>query len=202
MAGLSAFVLAGGHSTRMGADKALLEIDGQALIARMLAIARTIDREARIVGGASRLRDYGQVIDDRFAGCGPLGGIHAALRASQSECNLVLAVDMPFVPPEFLRYLADHAAARRALVTVPRVGERWQPLCAVYRLGFTGVAEQALKEGKYKIDILFRQVEVCTLEEGELEDQGFAPAIFRNLNTPEEAQAARAEEQAKRTGKG
>lgn len=196
MAGLSAFILAGGQSSRMGADKAFVEIEGQPLIARMLGLARTIDLEPRIVGSTDKFRGYAGVIEDRFAGCGPLGGIHAALRASPNELNLMLAVDMPFVSPEFLLYLADQATANRALVTVPRAEGHWQPLCGIYRVAFADVAEQALRDGKYKIDPLFRRVQVCAIEEDELRDRGFTPAIFRNLNTPEDVQAALSEEKA------
>src|SRR5262249_26056936 len=133
MVGLSAFVLAGGHSSRMGADKAFLKIDGEILIRRMLGIAQAIAPHARIVGGAEKFRSYSDVVEDLFPGCGPLAGIHAALRASHAELNLVLAVDMPFVSPEFLRYLAQQAEGSSALVTVPQAEGRWQPLCAIYR---------------------------------------------------------------------
>jgi molybdenum cofactor guanylyltransferase len=188
-----AFVLAGGQSSRMGTDKTLLEIAGQPLIRRMLAIARTVAPTPRIVGSAEKFHRFAEVVEDVFPGCGPLAGIHAALRASHADLNLILAVDMPFVPPEFLRYLADQAAASHALVTVPLAEGRWQPLCAMYRRAFADVAEQALREGKYKIDPLFQSVEVRSIEEGELVEHGFSSGIFRNLNTPEDVQAVLSE---------
>jgi molybdenum cofactor guanylyltransferase len=185
----SAFVLAGGQSSRMGTDKALLEMAGPPLIRRMLAIAGSVAPPPRIVGSAEKFHRFAEVVEDVFPGCGPLAGIHAALRASHTDLNLILAVDMPFVPPEFLRYLAEQAAASRALVTVPLAEGRWQPLCAMYRRAFADVAEPALREGKCKIDPLFRLVEVRSIEEGELAEHGFTSGIFRNLNTPEDVQA-------------
>lgn len=191
MVGVSAFVLAGGQSSRMGADKAFLQIDGQPLVRRMVALAQSVAPGARIVGRAEKFHDYAEVVVDVFPDCGPLGGIHAALRASQADLNLVLAVDMPFLAPDFLRYLLEEAKAGScALVTVPRVEGRWQPLCAIYRSAFADLAEQALRIGKYKIDPLFRQTELRTIDEAEFTKRGFDPAMFRNLNTPEDLQAA------------
>jgi molybdenum cofactor guanylyltransferase len=188
-----AFVLAGGQSSRMGTDKAWLEIAGQPLIRRMLAIAGSVAPAPRIVGSAEKFAEFAEVVEDVFPGCGPLAGIHAALRASPTDLNLILAVDMPFVPAEFVRYLADQAAASRALVTVPLAEGRWQPLCAMYRRAFAEVAERALREGKYKIDPLFRSVQARSIEEGELVEHGFTSGIFRNLNTPEDMQAVLSE---------
>jgi len=190
MAGVGAFVLAGGQSSRMGRDKAFLELDGQALIRRMLELTRAVAPVTRIVGNVEKFRAYAEVVDDEFPGCGPLAGIQAALRASEEELNLILAVDMPFVAAEFLQYLVQQAAASDALVTVPRAEGRWQPLCAVYRHAFAETAEQSLREGKYKIDPLFQRVKVFSIEEPELRERGFTAEMFRNLNTPEDWRSA------------
>jgi len=190
MAGVSAFVLAGGQSSRMGRDKAFLELDGQALIRRMLELARAVAPVTLIIGNVEKFRAYAEVVDDEFPGCGPLAGIQAALRASEEELNLILAVDMPFVAIGFLQYLVQQAAASDALVTVPRAERRWQPLCAVYRREFAEIAEQSLREGKYKIDPLFQRVKVFSIEEQELRERGFSPQMFRNLNTPEDWRSA------------
>ena len=198
MVGVSAFVLAGGQSSRMGSDKAFLELDGKTLIRRMLVLAQTVTPKPRIVGSATKFRSFAEVLEDEFPGCGPLAGIHAALRVSEGELNLILAVDMPFVAAEFLQYLVRQAAASDALVTVPRAEGRWQPLCAVYRREFAEVAEQSLREGRYKIDPLFRRVKLCSIEDDELRERGFSPDMFRNLNTPEDwrsAETAKAERQ-------
>ena len=191
MVGMTAFVLAGGQSTRMGCDKALMEVDGQKLIERMLSIARAMDPDARIVGNREKFKRYAEVVEDEFSGCGPLAGIHAALHSSRTELNLILAVDMPFVQPEFLHYLAGQAVASGATVTVPQVEGGWQPLCAVYRRDFAELAEKSLREGKYKIDPLFRQVELRSIGEQELREQGFAAHMFQNMNTPEDLNSAR-----------
>jgi molybdopterin-guanine dinucleotide biosynthesis protein A len=182
---LTGFVLAGGRSTRMGTDKALLTLGGETLLARALKTLGPVASDVRILGSAEKFGGgRWPVVEDIFPGCGPLGGIHAALSASASELNLMLAVDLPFVPVPLLNFLIGRAKASGAMVTVPRSGGRFQPLCAVYGKSFTGVAEQALRAGQNKIDPLFSAVRTLIIEQAELEAQGFSPEVFRNLNTP------------------
>lgn len=184
---VAAFVLAGGKSTRMGRDKAFVDYDGRTLLARMLDLARSVTADVRIVGSREKFRSYAAVVEDAFRDCGPLGGIEVALRASSSELNLILASDMPFVSREFLQYLIDQARmAPEAGVVVPLADGRRQPLCAVYRVEFAAVAENSLRVGQYRIDRLFERVRTRVIEPEELAAAGFSPAIFRNLNTPEE----------------
>jgi phospholipid/cholesterol/gamma-HCH transport system ATP-binding protein len=191
---VTAFILAGGKSTRMGADKAFVTLDGSTLLARSLELARTVTQDVRIVGDTAKFAPFAPVIEDRFHDCGPLGGIHAALRASPTDLTLILAVDVPFLSPALLQYLimrAKNSAA--ATVTVPRTSGGWQPLCAVYRRQFADAAEQALRSGRYKIDALFT-AQTQAVAEDELEAAGFSTNMFRNLNTPDELEAAHKED--------
>jgi molybdopterin-guanine dinucleotide biosynthesis protein A len=190
-ADVAAFVLAGGKSTRMGSDKAFVMLEGRTLLARALELARTVSDNVRIVGSAEKFAAFAPVVEDVFRECGPLGGIHAALRASSAELNLMLAVDVPFVPTALLRYLVERARSSDAIATVPRAGGGWQPLCAVYRREFGEGAEKALQGGRYKIDALFAGANVQAIGEEELGRTGFAAGMFCNLNTKEELEAAR-----------
>ena len=190
MADLSAFVLAGGRSSRMGSDKAFIELEGRTLLARALDLLRAITPEVSLVGPADKFAAYGSVIEDVFAGCGPLAGIHAALSASMTELNLMLAVDLPFVPQSLLRFIVEQARASDMLVTVPRIAGGFQPLCAVYRRGFAPLAETALKAGNNKIDALFASTTVRILEEPELGRFAFSACMFENLNTLEDLRRA------------
>jgi molybdopterin-guanine dinucleotide biosynthesis protein A len=189
--GVTAFVLAGGKSSRMGSDKAFLRLGDETLLAGALKAARSVAAEVLIVGDAKKLAGFGRVVEDVYCHCGPLGGIHAALSTSTTELNLMLAVDLPFVGPRFLQYLLLRARESGALVTVPRADSGLQPLCAVYRRGFAKVAEQSLLEGKNKIDSLFTRVKTCVIEADELARAGFSGEMFRNLNTPEEFEKAK-----------
>jgi len=181
----------------MGADKAFLQLGCQTLLMRALGLAATAAKEVRIVGEPERFLPFGRVVQDVFPGRGPLGGIHAALSESETELNLMLAVDLPFVESRFLAYLIASACQCAAVVTVPRAAGGWQPLCAVYRREFAAVAERALQKGKNKIDALFSQVETRSISQEELLRTGFSMNMFRNLNTPAEWQKAAAEFEAR-----
>ncbi len=171
----------------MGTDKAFVPLDGRTLLARALDLARQITSGVYIVGDGKKFAPFAPVIEDIYPGCGPLGGIHAALRSSQSELNVILAVDTPFVSLALLQHLITHARNHpSAAVTVPHANERWEPLCGVYRRSFAERAEQALSQGRYKIDSLFDPGATEAIGAEELQAAGFSPRIFRNLNTPEE----------------
>ena len=188
------FILAGGKSTRMGADKAFVTLDGRTLLARALQLARSVSQDVRIVGDPAKFAPFAPVVEDGFRDCGPLAGIHAALRASPTELNLILAVDVPFVSPSLLQYVIMRAKTFAATATVPRTNGGWQPLCAVYRRQFADAAEKALRAGRYKIDALFATVETQAIEEEELRSAGFSEKMFRNLNTRDELEAAKTED--------
>ena len=175
----------------MGRDKTLLSWGKETLLSHALTLAGKVATSVHIVGDAKKFVGFGDVIEDVYRERGPLGGIHAALSGSTTELNLMLAVDLPFVEFKFLRYLIEHAGGSDAMVTVPRAGNGWQPLCAVYRREFAAVAEQSLREGKNKIDALFARVKIRVVEEQELLQRGFSAAMFRNVNTPEEWEAVR-----------
>lgn len=184
---VGAFILAGGKSTRMGTDKAFVTLDGRTLLARALEVARSVAADVRIVGDAAKYAPFAPVVEDVFRDCGPLAGIHAALRSSAAELNFILAVDVPFASRTFLQYLIGRARnAPRASVTLARTSEGWQPLCAIYRQQFADVAETALRAGRYKIDVLFDEVQTQVISGDELQSAGFSLRIFRNLNTPDE----------------
>jgi molybdopterin-guanine dinucleotide biosynthesis protein A len=189
----TAFVLAGGKSSRMGTDKALLEFGGQTLLLRAMNVAVTACDRVMIVGDPAKFGEFGPTVADIFPGCGPLGGIHAALVSSNAELNLMLAVDMPFVSRELLAFLFATAEDSNALITVPRDGNGLQPLCAIYRCAFATAAEAALRAGKYKIDALFSSVPTHVIEESTLAAAGFSAQAFFNVNTPQDRQAADAE---------
>jgi molybdopterin-guanine dinucleotide biosynthesis protein A len=172
-------------------DKAFLDFRGQTLLHRALETARSVCATVAIVGDPARFASYAAlkneaVVPDIFPGCGPLAGIHAALMQSSAQLNLMLAVDMPFVSKALLDFLFTTAERTDASVTVQKIGQGWQPLCAIYRREFAQSAEQALREGKYKIDTLFRSISVHAIEAPQLIAAGFSESNFFNVNTPQD----------------
>jgi molybdopterin-guanine dinucleotide biosynthesis protein A len=189
---VTAFILAGGKSSRMGADKAFLDFDGRTLLERTLELARSVTADVRIVGDREKFAQFAPVVEDIFPGQGPLGGIHVALRSSTSDLNLMLAVDAPFVSRALLQYLIREAHhAPEATVVVPSCNGHRQPLCALYRREFADAAEKALIARKNRIDALFDTVKSRVIDEEELERAGFSATLFCNLNTPQDVEEKR-----------
>ena len=171
----------------MGADKAFLKLGKLTLLEHAVITAKEVCETVVLVGDKQRLRPYGWVVEDKFPGQGPLAGIHAALTSESARwSNLMLSVDCPDLSPKMLKFLLKEAQATAAQVTVPRCDGHLQTLCAVYRRDFAAVAEEALREGRNKIDPLFSEVPIRVVEEDQLRSLGFGPEIFDNVNTPED----------------
>jgi molybdopterin-guanine dinucleotide biosynthesis protein A len=146
------FVLAGGRSTRMGQDKALLQVGGRSLLDLALDKLRSIGVAApRIAAARSDLSSHAPVVPDLHPGCGPLSGIEAALAATTQPLNLFLPVDMPLLPAQFLSWMMERAEITGAWATVPRSNGRPQPLCAVYHRDLLGPISASILSGNYKV---------------------------------------------------
>jgi molybdopterin-guanine dinucleotide biosynthesis protein A len=167
----------------MGQDKALLQLDGQTLVERGLRKLREVCVEVRIAGGLPQLTRFAPVISDSHPGCGPLGGIVAALEQSTHEWNLFLAVDMPFVPASSLRTLLADASGPAQIVLAQAEG-RVQPLCGAYSRGALPALREELRAGRLK-------VKEAVLSTGNVRYVTFTDlSWFDNLNTPEEYRQA------------
>lgn len=211
---ITGFVLAGGKSTRMGRDKAVLQLEGRTLLGHGLNTLRQVCAEVMVLGSRELYADFGaEVVEDVFAGCGPLGGIHAALSRTKTEFNLIVAVDTPFLSADFLCFMAQRASDSGAMVTTPEIGGYRQPLCSVYSREFLPIAEAALrgrqslrpgeptagneaggssgKSREYKIVPLFPADRTCIITEEEMRGFAFTPEMFENLNTPDDLERAR-----------
>jgi molybdopterin-guanine dinucleotide biosynthesis protein A len=146
------FVLAGGRSSRMGQEKALLQLGGRSLVEIALDKLRSIGVAApRIAGARTDLSSHAPVVPDLHPGCGPLSGIEAALSASSQALNLFLPVDMPLLPARFLSWMLLRAEITGALVTIPRINGQPQPLCAVYHRDLLAPITASLLTGDYKV---------------------------------------------------
>jgi molybdopterin-guanine dinucleotide biosynthesis protein A len=151
-------VLAGGSSSRMGRDKAFIEVDGRPLVTIAVGALRAggASRVVVVGGDAARIGalDPGlhpglDLIVDEHPGDGPLGGLVSGLRAADDPIAMVLACDMPAIDGDTVAFivgaLASHATA---LVAAPRVGDRLQILTAAYRLTVLPVLDAAFVAGE------------------------------------------------------
>ena len=129
------FVLAGGQSSRMGRDKALLPFAGRPLVAHALSMLREAGLPASIAGANPSARasfaSYAPVVEDAEPGLGPLAGICAAMSATSARHAVFLPVDLPLLPPSLLVFLLHHARITGRAVTVPSVNGYTQTFPAV-----------------------------------------------------------------------
>jgi molybdopterin-guanine dinucleotide biosynthesis protein A len=180
------FVLAGGHSARMGRDKALLPWGNTTLLDHAVARLRAVTTEVRLLPGPDpRYLERGlPLVTDGVRGAGPLAGVLAGLEASGGAAGLFLAVDLPFVPEALLARLVERLAGADAVVPVTADGPH--PLCAAYAAGCVPAMRLRLAAGQRKMTAFWPDVRVHELREEELARFGEPASLLRNANTPEE----------------
>ncbi|MDR3459878.1 MAG: molybdenum cofactor guanylyltransferase [Verrucomicrobiae bacterium] len=187
----SAVILAGGKSSRMGSDKAFMEVDGQTLLARQIQVVRAAGAAKVFISGrtGADYSAYGlRVLEDKFADAGPLAGIHSALEATISPLLLVLAVDLPGMTADFLRQLAvgcpDHTGM------VPRLKGNLEPLAAVYPKAALPLAAFLLQQNSFAVKNFAERCEQASLVLiADLPDS--AARYFVNCNSPDELKSLR-----------
>ena len=190
--GRSAAILAGGRSTRMGANKALLEVGGQGMLRRTAALLRPlVDDLFLVADDPAPYAGLGlPVRPDVLPGRGALGGIHAALTHAAHPRVLCAACDMPLISPGVLELLLGADDADDALL--PRVGGWPEPLLAVYGRGALPAIERALLAGRLRVVEALAGLRVGYLEEDRLAAADPGCRSFVNVNTPGDLEAARA----------
>ena len=180
------FVVAGGRSTRMGRDKALLPWGGGTLLDHALARLRAVVDEVYILCGPTpRYEDRGvPLVLDAVDDAGPLAGLDAALGATGGRPAVFLGVDLPFVTPDVLRRLLEALTGWDAVVPVP--GGRPEPLCAVYGPGCAAAVRTRLATGERRMTSFWPDVDVRELGAADLAGLGDPGQLFRNVNTPDD----------------
>lgn len=182
----SAIVLAGGKSVRMGEDKAVMDWNGMTLLDHQIEKLHRLGIRDILISGHGTNRDDVRVVEDVYAGCGPLAGLHACLQKARNPACLVLSVDVPLIRISTLEALLRHHEAGSTAVTVLRCGENIEPLIGVYEAAASAKIERILAGGGRSVRRLFDAVDTAcfpfTADMGEL----------TNCNTPGELAAARA----------
>jgi len=189
---VAAFVLAGGASTRMGRDKALLELAGEPMLARAVRLAEPHVASVAIVAPAQRYAGLGlPVLPDRWSGAGPLGGIATALGATTADWNLVLSCDLPYLSSEWLAWLIPRALSSPAHAVMPESRRGPEPLAAIYHRACAEALTAAVKRGVRRVTEGLSEIlteRVCAAEWQALDSSG---RLFDNMNTPEDYEEAR-----------
>ncbi len=207
---ISGYVLAGGRSSRMGTDKAELRLGGRTLLEIAVGKLRRVCREVIVVGQRPVAPEGVRVIADRWTGCGPMGGMEAALAdagalAGAGEGSaLFFPVDMPLIPRAVVEGLAGVWRSSEAGVCLPVTDGVVQPLLCQLRAEVLPEVREALGRGAFKVRPLLEaagvgrggvlRTTISTADRGSVWP-GWMPSEaewalrelwFSNLNTPEE----------------
>jgi molybdopterin-guanine dinucleotide biosynthesis protein A len=173
----SGAILAGGQATRFGGrDKSALLVDGRGILERQIAALAPAVDEVLIVGGPRA------TIHDIVPGCGPLGGLHAALTAARGDAVLLVACDMPYLSTPFLAYLLALAAG--AEIVVPQSERGYHPLCAVYTRACLDPAAVRLADRRLTMRELVDSMRTRVVRVDEIRRFGDPDRLLANVNTP------------------
>lgn len=199
---IEAFILIGGRSSRLGVDKAFVELGGKTLTTRAVDAVREAFPESRITIVAGNSTQFAiqaitadvPFIFDLHEDRGPLGGLHAALAHSRTEWILVLACDYPFVSPEFLRLLAQYISPEYGSVVPEQADGRLQPLCAIYNVeAARPVVEEIIARPRVSPPMheVVERLDARIVKFDEYAHLGGADVLFCNINTAADVERAR-----------
>lgn len=179
-------IIAGGKSSRMGRDKALLPIRGKTMVERIVEQAAPLGGQPLLI--TNKPEDYAFIgipmFSDLLPDKGALGGLYTAIECAAQPYVLTLACDMPFVSQPLMRYLLSLATEFDAVV--PRLGGEAEPFRSVYSKACAPFIRAALDAGKMRVISFFESVRVRWVDDGEIDPYDPLRRTFFNVNTPEE----------------
>jgi molybdopterin-guanine dinucleotide biosynthesis protein A len=196
---ISAFILSGGASSRMGMPKGLLEFGGQPLVVRIARLVEPLVSAVTAVGSPEHYSVLGlHVIEDQQCGPaesdrtpGPLAAIASALTATRTDWNLILACDLPYLSSEWLDWLLARAMVSDRQIIMPRTAGGLEPLAAVYRRECAEPIIAALHLGIRKVTDAMEQFRIEFVTEHDWRHIDPVGRVLRNMNAPEDYEEAR-----------
>ena len=178
MNNITAVILAGGKSTRMKQDKALVELNGKTLLNHQIDNLSPIFKEIIISANTNYNCDY-KIINDIEKDKGPIGGIYSILQNINTEKAFIIAVDMPYITEDIITKLIDNS--NKFDITIPIINNRIEPTCAIYSKECISVIKKQLTLNNYKLADFIAK---CKTNYTEFNTVFFKK--FRNLNTPDD----------------
>lgn len=180
-------IMAGGKSSRMGRDKGLCFFRGKALVSYAIETLQPLCGRI-LISANNEIEDYSafglEVLPDEVKGIGPMGGILTCLRQSETQHNLVLSCDTPFVSTQLFEFLLNNIEKRQVVVPV-HSGFLLEPLAAYYATNVLSELNRFVESGDYKMMNFFKKVNFGRLAVDELLPS-FSGKLFQNLNTPDD----------------
>lgn len=180
---ITGIILAGGLSSRMGTDKAMLQINGKSLLEKSLELCKPICHDILISSNNPKHRKSGfSLIPDEIKNCGPLGGIYSCLKKSETDWNLVISVDSIFVTSDFITFLIFKTGIVDAVVPFHKNGK--EPLIALYHKNCLPAIQEKLDLKDFKMHHLLDALNTRFVDVDLWINK--YPEIFRNFNRPED----------------
>lgn len=188
---MNAIILAGGKSIRFGSDKAFAKIGDSTLIESLfLSLSLVFNKIIIVTNFKERYKNFPAIItEDIFKDAGPLGGLYAGLKASNSDRNFVVACDMPLVNLMLIKYMAGLIDGD---AIVPMINGKVEPLHAVYSKKCISAVEAQLKSGIYKIQEVFNLVDTRYIKEDVINKYDPSLLSFLNINLQKDMQKIKA----------
>ncbi len=186
---VTAIILAGGRSSRMGRNKALLEIGGERIVDRTVSLFKSLFKEVILVTNTPDEYAYLDVrtVTDLYPGKGSLGGIYTGISYASYDYSFIASCDMPFLNSELIEFIIS-LKGNYDLV-VPKLRDGYEPLHAVYSKNCLKPIETVMDKGDLRIIGFYSEVKIREVSEEELAPFISAPSPFININTPEEYKA-------------
>lgn len=192
---MTSIILAGGNSSRFGWNKALEIINGKNLVQRVVSCLISLSKEIIIVTARGENFSYLpsspmiKTVADIHPGKGPLCGIYSGLVISSYPQAIVVGCDMPFLNIALLNYMTQLSPAFD--VVAPRIGDKIEPLCAIYSKNCLAPIHKLLERNELRISELFSVVRVRYVEEDEIDRFDPEHLSFYNINTQADLDEAR-----------
>lgn len=195
---ITAIILSGGKSSRMGQNKSLFEINGKTIIEDLYLKIKSIFKNIILVTNDAELYDFIKEpkVKDIFIGKGPLGGIHSGLMHSQTEKNFIISCDLPLITLEAIDFIISKSENQN--ITLPLANGFVQELCGVYSKSLISNIEEKLEESNKeeirhheqkhrgcKVHSFIKENNALIID-FEKEFSFYNENLFFNLNTPED----------------
>lgn len=183
---INGFVLAGGNSSRMGQDKALMCFGKKPLVLRTAQILRPFVEEVMLLAPPDRYRNLGlRVVTDRWPDQGPLAAICTGLLTSSADWGIFLACDLPLVSRHFIQFLIQRVRATCSDAVVPRTEDTWQPPSAAYHIRCRTPFVRSIEAGRRSVIGLLEEVRVDVVTLEDMAGAGLSGMELANMNTPQ-----------------
>jgi len=191
---VTAIVLAGGRSRRLGRDKAIELFGDKPLIQHVIDSVSQVDDDIVVVAAPKsqlpRLDPHVRIVHDCYSLGSALVGILTGLKASRSQYSLAVACDMPFLNIDLIRYLMS--VSRGFDAVIPRIGKMIEPLHAVYSRNCIDAIQAQIESGNLKISAVLDKANVRYVERDEIERYDPQHLSFMNINSEEDLKKAKA----------